>query len=137
MNRASRIWTEHEENRRKTTDVKKREVNSKKYADIEMQQLKKETLKSQSQANSSIATANANDVFFESKGTYSEATLRDFVDKLREDSVDKSRRCNKEQKDIIERVVNQVIQDANYLLDRRRKRPQQFLCRLHGGPGTG
>ena len=137
MNRASRIWTAHEENRRKRTDVKKKEVNFKKYAEIEMQQLKKETLKSQSQENNSIATANANDVFFESKGTYSEATLRHFVDGLREDNEDKSRRCNKEQKHIIEHAVNQIIQDTHYQLDRRRNRPQQFLRLLHGGLGTG
>ena len=99
--------------------------------------MKKETLKSQSQANGVLFPGNADNAFFESKGSYSEATLRNFVEKLQEDSMDKSRRCNKEQKDIIARVVDQIIQDANYMLDRRRKRPQQFLRLLHGGPGTG
>ena len=33
--------------------------------------------------------------------------------------------------------MEKVIRDRNYDLDRRRKKPEQFLHLLHGGPGTG
>ena len=33
--------------------------------------------------------------------------------------------------------MNQISQDENYRMDRRKKRPQQFIRLLHGGPGTG
>ena len=68
-------------------------------------ELKKKTLKSQSQANSSTSVAHAGEAFFESKGTYSE-NFRYLLENLRENSSNRSGRCNREQKDIIGRVVN-------------------------------
>ena len=64
-------------------------------------------------------------------------TLLRCLESLREDSSDKSQRCNANQKSIKGNVVNQIIQDENYLMDRRRKRPQQFMRLLYDGPGTG
>ena len=33
--------------------------------------------------------------------------------------------------------MHRIIEDSNFQLDRRRRRPQQFIRLLHGGPGTG
>lgn len=60
-----------------------------------------------------------------------------FLASLRDDSSDKSQRCYTDQKNFIEQVVNQNIQDENCLMDRRRKRPHQFMRLLHDGSGTG
>lgn len=66
-----------------------------------MKQLKKETLRSQSQANKSDSASNAGDAFFDYKGSYSEKLLRHFLESLQDDSSDKSQRCNADQKSII------------------------------------
>ena len=137
MRRANRIWGKDELKGKSVKNVKQTKDNASKYGDADIQQLKKETLKSQYGANTSNSASNASEAFFESKGLYSEKNLRHFLEGLRGDSSDKSVRCNSDQQDIVGRVVNQIIQDENYRMDRRRRRPQQFIRLLHGGPGTG
>ena len=57
--------------------------------------------------------------------------------RFRQDTKIKSEQCNKDQKHIVGKVVQRIIDDSNFQLDRRRRRPQQFIHLLHGGPGTG
>ena len=45
--------------------------------------------------------------------------------------------CNTEQKQIIRKVSDKVIQQSEVDSDRRRSQGEQFLWMLHGGPGTG
>ena len=85
------------------------------YSDAEIEQLKKETYRSQRQAENLISSTDTRDADFQSKGSYSETKLRHCVTNLKEDAINKNVRCHKEQKDIIARVVNQVIEDANFL----------------------
>ena len=91
----------------------------------------------QNLAHESGSATDTCDAFLESRGSYSEKTLLHFLANLGEDANDKSARCNNDQKEIIGRVVHQIIQDEHYLSDRRRTKTQQFIRLLHGGPGTG
>ena len=108
-----------------------------KYSETELEKLKKETHRSQAQTQNFKAASDDVGASFEGKGSYSDKNLRDFLARFREDTKIKSERCNKDQKDIIGKVVQQIIEDSNFQLDRRRRRPQQFIRLLHGGPGTG
>ena len=57
--------------------------------------------------------------------------------RLKPDALGKTQRCNKEQQEIIGKVVHKIIEDEERRSYRRRKQPEQFLRLLHGGPGTG
>ena len=102
-----------------------------------MAKLKKETQRSQAQTEDFKVASDEKAPSFDKQGTYSEKSLHDFLARLRGDSTIKSERCNIDQKDIVRRVVEQIINDSKFLADRRRRRPQQFIRLLHGGPGTG
>ena len=99
--------------------------------------MKKETLRSQAATENFQTRSNDKAPSFEKEGSHSEVKLHDFLLRLRPDTNIRSERCNKDQKDIIGKVVDQVIKDSNFGMDRRRRRPPQFIRLLHGGPGTG
>ena len=65
------------------------------------------------------------------------AALHKWLSGLNPDSSDRRKRCNREQKEIIKRVVDQILEDDHWHADKRRKKPEQFIRLLHGGPGTG
>ena len=92
---------------------KNTEDNSTKCSEADIQQLRKETLGSPNQVSNKNSASNVGDAFFDSKSSYSEQSLRRVLNHLQEDSSDKSVRCNKDQKDIIGRVVSQIIQDEH------------------------
>ena len=137
MQRASRMWAERSPKQESAVELKKDRIVQRKYSEDEIAQLKKEALRSQKQADHSSSALNTREASFEVKGTFSEQSLTSFLANLKEDASDKTARCNKDQKEIVERVVRQIIQDEHYRMDKRRKRPEQFIRLLHGGPGTG
>ena len=92
---------------------------------------------SQNQTEVDISGAQAQELSFVASGSYSETKLRDFCGQLSEDGPDKNLRCNPEQQQMVESVVDQIIKDMTYVQDKRRTRPKQFIRLLHGGPGTG
>ena len=78
IRRANRMWAECEKKGRKMEGVKLTYDYSWKYSDDEMKQLKKETLRSQSQANKSDSASNAGDAFFDNKSSYSDKNSMSF-----------------------------------------------------------
>ena len=137
MHRASRMWTGGIANKASEDASKKSRTIHRSYSEQEIAQLKKETHRSQKQADASGLATNGRDASLRPNGSCSAKSLEKFLANLKADSKDKARRCNKDQKGLISRVVNQIIQDETYRMDRRFKRPEQFIHLLHGGPGTG
>ena len=85
-----------------------------KYSETELEKLKKEAHRSQAQTQHFKAASNDIEASFEENGSYSEKKLRDSLARLREDTKIKSERCNKDQKDIIGKVVQRTIEDSNF-----------------------
>ena len=135
MQQASRMWPDETQ-----VDMgskrKKVRHNFPNYNESELAKLKKETQRSQAQTEDFKVASDEKAPSFDKQGTYSEKSSHDFLARLRGDSTIKSERCNIDQKDIVRRV-EQIIDDSKLLADRRRRRPQQFIRLLHGGPGTG
>ena len=58
--------------------------------------------------------------------TISEAQLRAWLSDLDENKEDRSKKCNKDQKQVVTRVVNQILLDQNWLIDKRKKDQSNF-----------
>ena len=77
------------------------------------------------------------DPSWKKSNSVSGAARRKWLCGLNPDSNDRRKRCNREQKGAIKRVVDQILVDDLWQADIRRKKPDQFIRLMHGGPGTG
>ena len=133
MQQASRMWPEEKSNANGNIKKNKAKRTLPNYNEAELEKLKKETQRSQAQTENFKVPSHGKEASFEQKSSYFEEKLRNFLARLRDDTKIKAERCNKDQLDIVTKVVRQIIEDSKRCAVRRRKRPQQFIHMLHGG----
>ena len=114
MQQASRMWPEEDSKTNRNLKRNKAKRTLSNYNEADMQKLKKETQRSQAQTQNFQGPSDGKEASFERKGDYSESKLLNFLARLRHDTPIKAERCNKDRKDIVTKVVSQIIEDSKF-----------------------
>ena len=137
MNRSDAYWKPQDsEKQMELRSDFQRKMNCD-YSEKVLKQLKKEVTRSQNVGEATMVAEMSKDPSCKKSKCVSGVALQKWFAGLTHDSQDRKTRCNAEQKMAIKRVIDQILIDDLWCADKRRKKPNQFIRLLHGGPGTG